>query len=89
MRGRPASSALKSRSRVRWTANRTVWPATSGGYSMNSSLAPVQLVTSSVGTSGGAAAGGVPQAAVNPTASSTPAHDVLPLMALITESPIR
>ena len=56
-RGRPAVNAEKSLSRVKCTAKRRVPPATSTGYSMNSSVVSVQLVTSSVGSSSTAGPG--------------------------------
>ena len=55
----------------------------------DSSLEPVQLVTSSEGTSAGCAAGGLRHATASPIASITAAQDVVRLMAPITESPIR
>src|SRR6266545_4103992 len=41
----PAFIGLKLSSRVKWTANRAACPATRPGYSINSSVLPVQWLT--------------------------------------------
>ena len=71
IRGRPAVSGVKSLSLVRCTAKRAVRPATSGGYSMKSSVLSVQSVTSSVGDSPAAGPDGRPHADARTATSRT------------------
>jgi hypothetical protein len=82
--GRPAVIAEKSLSRVKWTANSAGCPATSGGYSMKSSIQSVQWVKSSVGSS----ASGSAAPRLHALAAKTTARDIPMFITRFMGSPI-